>query len=113
LLDYSNLGGTSSSFGGSYDVVSSSSSSGGETTASDSESGSSEEGESESASGDSGGSGQAQSKNSAMAMAQARALGAIPFAPISRPILSPQASFILEEALSDEIEQNLQNYLNR
>jgi hypothetical protein len=48
-----------------------------------------------------------------MAMAQARALGAIPFAPISRPILSPQASFILEEALSDEIEQNLQNYLNR
>ena len=114
LLDYSNLGGTSSSFGGSYDVVSSSSSSGGETTASDSDAGSSEEGESESASEESGGgNGQAQSKNSAMAMAQARALGAIPFAPISRPILSPQASFILEEALSDEIEQNLQNYLNR
>jgi filamentous hemagglutinin family protein len=113
LLDYSNLGGTSSSFGGSYDVVSSSSSSGGETTASDSDAGSSEEGESESASEDSGGSGQAQSKNSAMAMAQARALGALPFAPISRPILSPQASFILEEALSDEIEQNLQNYLSR
>ena len=114
LLDYSNLGGTSSSFGGSYDVISSSSSSGGETTASDSDAGSSEEGESESASEDSGGgNGQAQSKNSAMAMAQARALGAIPFAPISRPILSPQASFILEEALSDEIEQNLQNYLNR
>ena len=114
LLDYLKLGGTSSSFGGSYDVISSSSSSGGETTASDSDAGSSEEGESESASEDSGGgNGQAQSKNSAMAMAQARALGAIPFAPISRPILSPQASFILEEALSDEIEQNLQNYLNR
>jgi filamentous hemagglutinin family protein len=40
-------------------------------------------------------------------------LGAAPFAPISHPVMSPEASQILESALSSEIENNLRQYINR
>ena len=42
-----------------------------------------------------------------------RELGAIPFSPISEPVLSAEAARILEEALTPEIEARLQQYLER
>ena len=42
-----------------------------------------------------------------------RALGAIPFAPITAPISSPAASKILESALTPKIETRLSNYLDQ
>lgn len=115
LAEFGKMGGVSSSFGGSFEVVASSASesasdsAGGTNDAGEGESSteesSSEEGESSGVSSDGGG--------ASIQAARARALGAIPFAPISRPILSPDASALLEDALSPRIEQNLQNYLYR
>jgi hypothetical protein len=41
-----------------------------------------------------------------------RQAGVAPFAPISQPILSVEASLILEKALAPEIEQKMEKYLN-
>ena len=125
----SESGGVSSIFGGSYAVVESVSS--GSTVSSvEADSGSSasesessgegaeessesaedssdgEEGDSASASGPSGG-------KSSRSVSTAQALGAVPFAPISTPVLSPAASLILEEALSPRVEMKLSNYIDR
>ena len=100
--DFAQLGGSSAIYGGSYAAASSAGSEGGE---SDSSSEDSESEESES----SGGSGPATP-----AGAEAiRELGAIPFSPISEPVLSAEAARILEEALTPEIEARLQQYLER
>ena len=40
-------------------------------------------------------------------------LGAVPFAPISTPVLSPAASTILNKALSPRIVGKLNNYIAR
>ena len=100
--DFAQLGGSSAIYGGSYAAASSAGSEGGE---SDSSSEDSESEESES----SGGSGPATPAG-AEAM---RELGAIPFSPISEPVLSAEAARILEEALTPEIEARLQQYLER
>ena len=115
LAEFGKMGGVSSSFGGSFEVVASSASEG----ASDSAGGTNDAGESESSTeessseeGESSGV-SSDGEGASIQAARARALGAIPFAPISRPILSPDASALLEDALSPRIEQNLQNYLYR
>ena len=46
-------------------------------------------------------------------MAQLKAVGAAPFAPISRPVLSPAAAQLLDMALSPQIEMNLQKFTDR
>ena len=115
LTEFAKSGGVSASFGGSYAVVASAdrgssvdsvgdSGEGGEIESSAGE-GSSEEGTGEGVS--------SQGQGAAINAARARALGAMPFAPISRPILSPDASAVLEQALSTRIERNLQKYLYR
>ena len=114
LAEFARSGGVSSSFGGSYAVVASAD--GGSAVDSSSDSGDGRESESsaeESSSEEEGGEGMSQDQGAAMNAARARALGAIPFAPISRPILSPDASAVLEQALSPQIERNLQKYLYR
>ena len=108
LAEFARSGGVSSSCGGSYAVVASAD--GGSAVDSSADSG--DGGESES-SAEEGGEGMSQDQGAAMNAARARALGAIPFAPISRPILSPDASAVLEQALSPQIERNLQKYLYR
>ena len=74
--------------------------------------------ESESASDDSGegedGGGKSSGNaKSAQRAAQVRALGLTPFAPISQPISSPEATVILEKALSNEVGRKLENYIGR
>ena len=94
---FAQAGGSSAVFGGSYVATGSA---GGEEGDSDSSS------EEES---DAGGSGP-----SSPADAEAlRNLGAIPFSPISEPVLSAEADRILEQALTPEIEARLQQYLER
>ena len=91
-------GGASASSGGD----SGSPSSGGD--GSDSGDGESEEGSSESAG----------STPAEMAAARARrALGATPFTPVGRPILSPEAARILESALTPEIEAKLNQFIDQ
>ena len=106
-------GGISAILGGSYAVVESASSgpsdSGSSDAGTDSESESSEE-SSESAEDGSGV--QADGQSSSLVTLR-EVLGAAPFAPISSPVLSPQASLILEEALSSEVEFKLSNYIDR
>ena len=56
----------------------------------------------------------ASSSEAGAATAQAlRSLGASPFAPVGRPILSPEAALILENALTVEIESKLNQYLGQ
>jgi len=123
----SEAGGANALFGGSYAVVesaapSSSSSttetdSGGAST--DSDSGgdtaddSSGSGDDSSESDSSSSSPGASSGNVPASVLARRALGAVPFAPISAPILSPAASLLLDEALSPQVEAKLQNYIDR
>ena len=114
LAEFAKSGGVSSSFGGRYAVVASAD--GGSAVESSADSGDGGESESSAEEGSSeeeGGEGMSQDQGAAMNAARARALGAIPFAPISRPILSPDASAVLEQALSPQIERNLQKYLYR
>ena len=114
LAEFAKSGGVSSSFGGSYAVVASAD--GGsavEFSADSGDGGESESSAEEGSSEEEGGKGMSQDQGAAMNAARARALGAIPFAPISRPILSPDASAVLEQALSPQIERNLQKYLYR
>ena len=94
---FAQAGGSSAVFGGSYVATGSA---GGEEGDSDSSS------EEES---DAGGSGP-----SSPADAEAlRNLGAIPFSPISEPVLSAEVIRILEQSLTPEIEARLQQYLER
>jgi filamentous hemagglutinin family protein len=121
-----NAGGTSGVFGGSFAVVASSgATSGGATSTSSDSSGSGDSGSGDSGSESSEDSGESDSdsssgggkdgeKNGAKGEAkQARALGAVPFAPITTPIASPSASAILESALTAEIESRLSEYLDQ
>ena len=104
-------GGASSLYGGSYALAGPSGT--GETASSsddssgDSDSGREESSESESGSG-SGGDGPAVSGVKAVV-----APPAVPFSPISRPVLSAEAGAILDAALSPRIEGNLQPYIGR
>ncbi|MDC3335892.1 filamentous hemagglutinin N-terminal domain-containing protein [Opitutales bacterium] len=116
-----NAGGTSAVFGGSLAVVASSGASGGGAASSSSDSSGSGDSGSDSSkdSGDSdsdssSGGGKDGEKNGAIGeVKRARALGAIPFAPITTPIASPPASAILESALTAEIESRLSEYLDQ
>jgi filamentous hemagglutinin family protein len=120
-------GGSSALFGGSFAVVASaggggvasagtpsvsaggatdSSGDGGDNSGDSTESGGESEGD-----GDSQGEGSA-SKSASSASAQMRQAGVAPFAPISQPILSVEASEILERALAPEVEQRMEKYLN-
>jgi filamentous hemagglutinin family protein len=113
-------GGSSALFGGSFAVVASaggggvaragtpSVSAGG--AGDSSESGGESEGDGE-GDGDSQGGGSA-SKSTSSSRAQMRQVGVAPFAPISQPILSVEASQVLEKALAPEVEQKMQQYLN-
>ena len=111
-------GGTASAFGGSYAVAGEQGVGMTEKSSDATESSDSGGNESESASEDSGdgedGGGKSPSKaKSAERVAKVRALGLAPFAPISQPISSPEASLILEEALSNEVGRKLENYIGR
>ena len=104
--DLEEAGGSTALFGGSFAVVAgagggaaSSSSSGGDADDSGGEDGESEDGG-------------ASAAESAGGNASARVIGVAPFAPISQPILSVEASQILEKALAPEIEQKMEKYLN-
>ncbi len=110
---FSETGGVSSLFGGSFDVVQSSSESS-STNLSNSESGDSQE---EASDDDSASSGTTESlgsdKSGNSRIAQLRAIGVAPFAPIGIPVLSPNAAQVLEMALSPKIEINLQKFTDR
>lgn len=124
-------GGSSALFGGSFAVVASaggggvastgtpsvsaggaadSSGDGGDSSGDSTESGGESEGDGD-GDGDSQGEGSA-SKSASSARAQVRQAGVAPFAPISQPILSVEASEILERALAPEVEQRMEKYLN-
>jgi filamentous hemagglutinin family protein len=109
-------GGMSSVFGGSYAVVgaaSSSSSTGGSASsgeAGDSDSGSDSDGSEDSADAEEDGGG--DGSGDAGAVAAAKIAAAVPFAPISRPVLSLLANNRLDAALSSEVEAGLQQYVN-
>jgi filamentous hemagglutinin family protein len=113
---FTETGGVSSLFGGSFDVVQSSSesSSSSSTSDSNSESGDSQE---EASDDDSASSGTTETSGSDKSgngrIAQLKAIGAAPFAPIGMPVLSPNAAQVLETALSQEIEMNLQKFTDR
>jgi filamentous hemagglutinin family protein len=96
--DLEEAGGSSALFGGSFAVLAST---GGSSSSDSSGDGDSEEGDEGSS-----------SSASSSANTSARAVGVAPFAPISQPILSVEASVILEKALAPEIEQKMQTYLN-
>ena len=104
--DLEEAGGNSALFGGSFAVLASAG--GGATGSSDS---------SGDAGGDSDDSGEGDGESSSESAGGAvdtsvRAAGVAPFAPISQPILSSEASRILEEALAPDVEQKMQKYLN-
>ena len=104
-------GGASSLYGGSYALAGPSgtgeTASSSEDSSGDSDSGGEENSDSESGSG-SGGDGSAVSGVKAVV-----APPALPFSPISRPVLSAEAGAILDAALSPRIEGSLQPYIGR
>jgi filamentous hemagglutinin family protein len=129
---FTDSGGSSAVFGGSFAVVASAgagaSAGGGGTAGSGSDAGGSDGGgDGDGGSGDGGdggdsgdgdggdgdGEGDGEGEAGGAAAAAAKAASAIPFAPISRPILSPAAAKILDAALSDEVEIGLQKYLDQ
>jgi len=112
---FTESGGVSAIFGGSFDVVQSSSdSSSSASSDSTSESGDNQEESSDSDSSSSGSTETSGSDKSGQGrMAQLKAVGAAPFAPISRPILSPAAAQLLDSALSPQVEMNLQKFTDR
>ena len=123
----SEAGGANALFGGSYAVVESAAPSSSSTaTETDSGGASSDSDSGGDAADDSSGSGDDSSESDSSSSAPGaspgnvpasvlarRALGAVPFAPISAPILSPAASLLLDEALSPQVEAKLQNYIDR
>ena len=123
----SEAGGANALFGGSYAVVESAApSSSSTTTETDSSGASSDSDSGGDTADDSSGSGDDSSESDSSSSAPGaspgnvpasvlalRALGAVPFAPISAPILSPAASLLLDEALSPQVEAKLQNYIDR
>ena len=104
-------GGASALYGGSYALAGPSgtgeSASSSEDSSGDSDSGGEENSESESGSG-SGGDGSIANGVKAVV-----APPAVPFSPISRPVLSAEAGAILDAALSPRIEGSLQPYIGR
>jgi filamentous hemagglutinin family protein len=112
---FTESGGASSLFGGSFDVVQS----GSESSPSSSSDSNSESGDSQEESSDSDGATSGTTKSSSSdksgkgRMAQLKAIGAAPFAPISMPVLSPAAAQLLDMALSPQIEKNLQKFTDR
>jgi len=112
LQELATSGGVSSLFGGSYATVASdsaSSGSGKETGASDADlGGGDEEGESIEEAGEDGD----QEGGSDSTSVALRAAAAVPFAPISMPILSPDANRLLDSALSNQVEAGLQRFLD-
>lgn len=127
--DIAASGGSSAVFGGSFAVIasagtsvqSSSSSGSGDSNGGSSDGGDNSDGgesnegeEGGDSDSDSSGGGKKGDKKSAQSVAtRARALGAIPFAPITTPISSPAASTILQSALTPEIESRLGQYLDQ
>ena len=123
----SEAGGATALFGGSYAVVDSAAPSSSSTATETDSSGTSSESDSAGdTADDSSGSGDDSSESDSSSSAPGaspgnvpasvlarRALGAVPFAPISAPILSPAASLLLDEALSPQVEAKLQNYIDR
>ena len=104
-LEDSGFSSTNALFGGDFSIMASA---GGGSDAGGSESSDSSDSSEESSS-DS-----ASSSAAGAATAQAlRSLGASPFAPVGRPILSPEAALILENALTVEIESKLNQYLGQ
>jgi len=102
--DLSQVGGNSALFGGNFAVLASTA--GGF----DSSSGSSgDEGESDDSSSEEGGGGDSSEGQSSKG--GQGVMGVAPFAPISQPILSVEAAEILEQALSPEIEQRMEQFL--
>ena len=130
LVQLAEAGGTGLLFGGSFDTVgsgntssSSSSGSGSDTDTADSSAGG-EDGmetadETEAGEGgesnEDGASKTEDSKSDAAAKTMVRQviIGSTPLSPISRPVLSPQASDMLEQALTPEIEETLKGFSDR
>ena len=103
------LGGASSMFGGSYDVVESVEST--VATSGDADEGESKE-DDDSESSVTVMSDSANTKTIGSALSTA-VVGVAPFSPISRPVYSPEAAGVLDAALGPQIFENLQQYTNR
>lgn len=114
------------SAGASLDAGSSSSESGGSDSGSSDGGDSGGDGDSESSDGGDGGGdgdsgdggdgdgeGDGEGESGGAAAKAAKAASAVPFAPISRPILSPAANRLLDKVLSPKVETRLEKYLNR
>ena len=130
LVQLAEAGGTGLLFGGSFDTVgsgdsssSSSSGSGSDTDTAESSAGGedgmetvdeTEAGEgSESNEDDAAKTEDSKSDAAAKTMVRQVIVGSTPLSPISRPVLSPQASDMLQQALTSEIEETLKGFSDR
>jgi hypothetical protein len=125
--DLAESGGSSALFGGSFAVVASAGGSGTSSSGSSGEggadsadssgdgdegdSGDGDDGDDGDSSGDEGDAG-GGTANAPGATGQVLSSGVAPFAPISQPIMSVEAAKILEQALSPQIMQRMENHLN-
>ena len=108
-LEESGFTSTNAFFGGDFSIMASAGATGGGTSSSSSDSSDSSDGESEEES-----SASADSSPAGVAAAKAmQALGTAPFSPVGRPILSPEAALILENALTPQIEAKLDQFLGQ
>jgi len=114
LMQLADAGGTGLLFGGSYDTVGSGSSSSTEASTPDTDSeASGTDSESDDASSDdqSDVSDSQDAKNASMI--KRVMIGSAPLSPITRPVFSPQANQMLEQALTPMVEETLKGFSNR
>ena len=121
LMQLADAGGTGLLFGGSYDTVGSGSSSSTEASTPDTDS---EASETDSASDDASSDDQSDVSDSQDASADSQEaknasmikrvmIGSAPLSPITRPVFSPQANQMLEQALTPMVEETLKGFSNR
>ena len=121
LMQLANAGGTGLLFGGSYDTVGSGSSSSTEASTPDTDSeASGTDSESDDASSDDQ-SDVSEAQDSSADSQEAKnasiikrvMIGSAPLSPITRPVFSPQANQMLEQALTPMVEETLKGFSNR
>ena len=121
LVQLADVGGTGLLFGGSYDTVGSGSSSSTEASTPDTDSeASGTDSESDDASSDDQ-SDVSEAQDSSADSQEAKnasmikrvMIGSAPLSPITRPVFSPQANQMLEQALTPMVEETLKGFSNR
>ena len=125
LLQLAEAGGTSLLFGGSFDTVGSGDSASADTSTTESDTDSTDssaqttdesdsgEGESEASEDGATKTEAGDAKANAKTLLKRVTLGSAPLSPISRPVLSPQASDMLKQALTPQIEETLKGFSDR